>query len=258
MSIINRHVTDSGFCREICPGVHWMGGAFLLLNQTPPARLHMSAFLVIGSTGTMLIDTGHPKDRQTITAAIRDRLAGRMLDYIMPTHQEYPHAGNLEHLLTEFPESTAIGDTRDYHLYMPQHAGRMLHGQPGNRFDLGDRVVTLLPAPIHDLPATIWAWDDRNGIMFVSDGFSFTHQEGFGTALSTEMPEPSRKDAGYVNEKALYWPKFAEADSVVQEVEALLRRFPSHIIAPSHGPVITNPDAMGPLLLDALREHRNS
>ena len=237
--------------REFVPGVFWVGGCLIVRFRTPNIHSHMSAYVVRGSQRTLFVDTGHPKDWPRVREHIDDLVGDRGLDYIFPTHQEYPHAGNLGLLLRAYPEATVVGDVRDYHAYFPAFADRFRKVAPGEHLDLGDREFVVLPAPLRDLPSTLWGYDTRARVMFVSDGFAYSHQHLAGECdrMSEELGrDPSEEEITFVNERALHWTKFVDSDPMFDEVADLLDRYPADFIAPAHGNVISNPDAVVPLM----------
>jgi flavorubredoxin len=245
-------------CREIVSGIYWLGGCFRTTQGNELVHSHLSCYLVIGEHGAIMIDTGHPKDWGGISLHIRQILSGRSLDYIFPTHQEYPHAGNLSNLLSLFPNAQIVGDVRDLHLHFPECANRLRRMSVGDELDLGDRVLVFLPAIIHDYPSTLWAYERSRRIMFVSDGFGYLHQiEAQCSLLSTELPEPPRAaQALFTLERALYWPKFADPNPVFEELQTLFSKYPTSMVAPGHGNVISNPKELVPLLMDYCASQR--
>lgn len=249
----------SGFhSREIAPGVHILGGCFEMAMYGRAFHTHASAYLICGDAGAILVDTGHAKDNENIEAYIKS-VVGDDLLYIFPTHEEYPHAGNIASLLTAFPKATAIGEVRNYHLYYPElyASGRFRQMKVGETIELPGRRFEVLPAIIHDLPASYWAYEARSKIMFVSDGFGYSHtHESECTLFSTELPTPpTLADTRMVLDLALYWTRFADKRDLVEQVQALLVRYPTAMIAPAHGNVVTNPRELSILMDQALLSH---
>ncbi len=85
--------------RRIADGVYWLGGCLSAFGHGEEVHYHVSAYLVIGSERSALIDTGDPAHRETVMTQLAQALGDRTLDYIVPTHPEIPHAGNLPALL---------------------------------------------------------------------------------------------------------------------------------------------------------------
>lgn len=231
--------------RQITPSAWLLTGCFHMDLYGRQFHTHASAYLLVGSAGSVLIDTGHAKDSARIDAFVRS-IVGDDLTYVFPTHEEYPHAGNLDALLRGFPKAQVVGETRNYHLYYPDHAaaGRFTPMAIGERLDLGDRGLTVLPGLIHDLPATAWAYDDKDALLFVSDAFGFSHySEAQCAAMTDELPfRPSVEDTRMVLDLALYWSRFADNHGLVTGLRQMLADYPPRMICPAHGNVVTDPD----------------
>lgn len=229
--------------RQITADTFLLNGCFHMSMYGREFHTHAAAYLVRGRSGSILIDTGHAKDRPRIEAFIRS-VVGDDLTYILPTHEEYPHAGNLDGLLTAFPRLKAVGDVRNYHLYYPHHArdGRFVQMEAGEKIDLGGRTITVLPGLIHDLPATVWAHDDADGLLFVSDAFAFSHYSDEECVLQThELPfKPGLEDTRMVLDLALYWVRFADNRKLMWSMEAMLKKYKTRMVCPAHGNVVTD------------------
>ena len=229
--------------RLIAPSTHLVSGCFHMSMYGREFHTHASAYLVVGSSGSALIDTGHAKDFPRIEAFVRS-VVGDALTWILPTHEEYPHAGNLPALLRAFPGATAAGEVRNYHLYYPElaAAGRFRPVPVGGSIDLGHRRLEFLPGIIHDLPATAWAYDDRERLLFVSDAFGFSH---YGTdqciLTADDLPfSPSLDDTRMVLDLALYWSRFADNTGLVAAMRRLMETHPPSMICPAHGNVVSD------------------
>lgn len=236
-------------CREFAPGVFWVGGCLVVRIVDPIIHSHFGAYLVQGSKRNVLVDTGHPQDWSRVKAHLHQLVGSDGLDYIFPTHQEYPHAGNLGSLLELYPRAKVIGDVRDYHAYFPEFTDAYVGAGVGDRIDLGDRDFVLLPALIRDLPSTLWGYDSGARVMFVSDGFAFSHQHLAGECdlLSGELGrEPAKEEIAWVNERALHWTKFVDSEPIFEQIDELFDRYPVDFIAPAHGSVIDEPEKVVP------------
>jgi len=229
--------------RQISPGCFVLNGCFQMSLYGRQFHTHAAAYLVRGRDASVLIDTGHAKDGPNIEAFIRS-VVGDELTYVLPTHEEYPHAGNLDALLGAFPKAKAVGEVRNYHLYYPHHDrdGRFVRMAPGEQLDLGDRKVTVLPGLIHDLPATCWAHDDGDELLFVSDAFAFSHYRSDEcTLLTHELSfRPGVEDTRMVLDLALYWVRFSDNRGLIESVGHMLQQYPTRMICPAHGNVVTD------------------
>jgi flavorubredoxin len=248
--------TPPAFPRKIAPDTYWFSTCLPFTANGREVHNHNSCFLVCGERKALLVDTGLPFSWDELKEMLLTVLDGRPLDYVFATHPEAPHMGNTGPLLELFPKAELIGDLRNYKLYFPNLTSRFSPKKASDEIELGGRRLTLVPAVIHDLPNTLWAYDWRHRILFVSDGYPYTHQHAAGQCAMTseEMPAiPTAEDTGPVIEGALGWTRHVDAELVIRDIEALLQRYPPAMIAPAHGGVITNPIELTEVLKAGLR-----
>jgi flavorubredoxin len=255
--------------RAIAPNIFWLGGCLAVEMTGREVHGHSSAFLVRGEDKALLVDTGSPQDWTQVSAALDLYLEGRQLDYLLPTHPELPHAGNLGRLLEKYPAALAVGDVRDYHAYYPAARDRLVRAEPGAQFDLGGgSVFTVIDAVIRDLPNTVWGYESSQQVLFVSDGLSHTHHPelaedealhlpGECGLLTSEIGEPPTLDqAAFFAGRALYWTRFVNnSEPLFERLRRLLDEFPTRIIAPGHGNVVDQIERVLPVIE---RSHRDA
>ncbi len=244
------------FPREVAPGFFWFSSCLDLSVRGKSLHNHNSCFLVMGSDATVLVDTGMPYGWAEIRTQLTAVLGGRPLDYVFATHPEAPHAGNAGPLLRTWPTARLCGDLRNYHLFFPEFRDRFHQMRPGDALDLGGRSLIAVPAIVHDLVNSLWAYDTGQRILFVSDGYPYTHAHSSDQCAMTaeELPEsPKVEDTGPVIEGALGWTRHVDAELTIRELEDFLVRYPTDIIAPAHGGVITHPPAITEVFKAGLR-----
>ena len=242
--------------RLIAPDVLWTGGCVELRLRGELVHTHFSNFVVKGSEKVLLFDTGHPDFAARIEHDLLEFLDGRAADYILVSHCEFPHFGLAPKWLEMFPGCKLLGDVRDHHLYYPEYAHRMERVHPGDRIDLGDRDVVVLPSIWADLPETLWGFETRNRILFCSDGFSSTHihTPGHCGLTSSEQTLPSQKMMRMSNEIILQWTKYLSVENTFAPIDRLIEMLQPRTIAPAHGPVIDNPEIVVPIIKAGMRE----
>lgn len=217
--------------------------------SVPGMLAHYSCFLVVGATRTVLVDTGHPAHAEAVERDILAMLGGRPLDYVFPTHAELPHSGLLERWLRRWPDAVAVGDMRDWHLYAPHLSHRFRQVEPGEWLDLGDRRFVFLPPVWRDLPDTLWAFETKRRILFLSDACACFHPHTPGTSdhFSSELTPPDVALMQDFNSKALHWPRYTEGAEGEAAMDALLARLRPRMLAGAHGAVVDNWPALMPL-----------
>lgn len=268
-----------GFPRQIAEGVFWLNQCMGAKIGDADYHLHLSIYLLVGKDKTLLVDTSTPTLWPQISIQLEKALGGRTLDYLFVTHPEVPHSSALPKYVETFPAVKIVGDMRDYHVYYPEFAANLHHHVAGDSIDLGGMNLTFVTAHIKDLPSTLWAYESSRQVMFVCDGFSFTHSSrealdpngvvkgvasqlaadddgddpvhlpGECALLSSEIPGELRvEQASYILRRALYWSRFVNADKLFDDVDRMLRQYPTRFIAPSHGNVIDDLASVDPIL----------
>lgn len=241
--------------RQIADGIHWLGACTASMLDGRPIHGSNHQFLVLGETGTLLVDTGFPSIWPEVERQLDALLQGRPLDWIFPTHEEIPHCGNTPKLLDKFPGARVAGDLRDYHLYFPGYADRFTTRRPGDELDLGGGYrFVFLPAVIRDLENTLWGYEVSQRVLFSSDGFQHTHfgpGAGDDVALhrpgecgrtTAEAPPVDRDLTAAVQRAAFVSLRYLDDAHTYAELERLLERYPARIIAPTHGFLIVDPE----------------
>ena len=244
--------------RQLADNIHWVTDCLVMDHEGETIHAYSSAYLVHGSERSLLVDTGHPKDWASIEAQL-DRLAARGLppvELVFPTHAEVPHAANLGRILNKYPEAVAVGDVRDYHLFFPEFADRLVPREAGDRIDLGGTELLLLEAAIKDLVTSLWAYDTGSQTLFPGDGFAYMHHHEAGECWRTaeEVPDlPIPAFTALFNSYALYWTRFTDIEPYIEAVDEVLERYPTSVIAPGHGSPILDPVATLPRVKEGLR-----
>lgn len=236
------------FAREVSPRLLWTGGCLDFDYRGTNAHSHFSIFLLKGSEKSVLVDIGHPIHWPSTERYVETFLNGRPLDYVFITHGELPHGGALPQLLRKWPNAICVGAMVEYDFYYPEFADRIRTVQAGDTLDLGDRRLLFLPAIWRDLPKTLWAFDTTDRTLFVADAFAFLHyhREGQCDRLQHELPPPDMGMMQFFNERALQWTRFSDAAVTFEDVAEIMNRLKPRLIAPAHGNLVTDPEAMLP------------
>ncbi len=255
--------------RQIADGIWWVGGCLESAAFADPVHFHVSAYLIVGSERALLYDTAPPAMWPELERDLDRILAGRTLDYVVPSHPEVPHAGNLGKLADKYPNAVLVGDMRDYHLYFPDHVGQMRHLPHDTTLDLGGGWrFTLLDAIIEDLPNTVWAYEHKQQVLFPVDALGYghlpqtaefpdeaLHRAGECALMSSELHAPPALDlATYLTQSSLFWSRYVEITPYLDRLGALLQTYPARLIAPAHGSVIDDLDIVMPVMREAHRK----
>ncbi len=232
--------------RQLRPGLYWLTACDITVNNNRVNHSYKSAYLLDGGRRTILIDTGHPRQWEGVASQLDSILGARQLDFVFPTHAEYIHAGSLPMLLDKYPAAVAVGDLRGFHLYFPGYEGRFRSVTAGETIDLGDTRLRFVAPILYDLPQTLWAYDPARQVLFVSDGLAHEHHRPDECGRTTdELPElPAPDNFALYNDRAFYWSRYVDMGIYFDRLRGFLRDNPVTLMAPAHGTIITNLNAV--------------
>jgi len=235
--------------RELAPGIFWIGSCMHV--EAPGRELHTynSCYLVQGQDASMLVETGCAQELPITMAQLDGLLArgGPPLRYVFCTHQETPHSAGLGWVLERFPEVVVVGEVRDYHLYFPEHAGRLRPMGIGDEIDLGGTQLRIYESIVRDLVSTQWGFDTARRVLFPGDGFAYAHfhEAGHCGATAEESPGlPIPEMTALFAEAALYWTRFTDMEPYADRLQEFLEHDLGDVrlVAPTHGLPITDLD----------------
>ncbi|HET9904326.1 MAG TPA: MBL fold metallo-hydrolase [Xanthobacteraceae bacterium] len=242
--------------REIAPDIFWLGECLEQRQQGKIYHAYNAAFLIIGETASMLVETGHPKDFPIIEKQLETLLAGRPpLKYLFITHQETPHSGGLGRVLLRYPQAVLCGDVSDYHLAFPQYEQRLWSMKEGDVIDLGGRSFLVVEPVIRDMRTTWWGFETRDRVLFPGDGFAYSHyhEDGHCGLFAEEATTLDLEDTTAVfADLALFWTKFADMRNYCDRLDQLVEKLQVKTVAPTHGLVISDVAATMPKVKDGL------
>jgi flavorubredoxin len=219
-------------------------------------HIHRGNYLVVGTNGTLLVDTGTPPGFHVVCNQLDSLLGDRPLDWVFPTHIEPAHAASLPQLLDHYPNARGIGDMRDAHLFFPAHAHRLDRVGVGDVLDLGGVTMHFLAPAFWDMPTTLWAYIPEDQVLFPADAFGYAHQmtadgdevetyhlAGQCALYSSELPGAvAPEQMSFLVQAAFYWSRHVDVEQNFERLAALFREHPTRFVAPSHGNVVSNPD----------------
>jgi Metallo-beta-lactamase superfamily len=247
--------------RVLAPGVTWLGECLVLPYHDSLLHSHHSLYLISGESESLLVDTGHPKDWDTVNRQLDRLLAGGAppIRYLFPTHAEVPHSANLGRLLTKFPEAQVYGDVRDYHLAFPGCEARLNPMQVGDSIDLGTTRFVFREAVVRDLVTSVWGYDVRSRTLFPGDGFGYMHHHAAGECgkLAEEIPGLPVQDLTALFTKiGLYWTHFTDMEPVIAQIDRMLAsdEYPVDIVAAAHSSPIGDPEITVPKVKAGFRQ----
>lgn len=238
--------------RRISDGIHWIQecgphrAQFVDSRNTwpedwyrPGREVHIpqNAYLLTGER-SLLLDTLSPAAGDLILRELDALLNGRDLDFLVVSHPDLPHAGNVPRLLEAYPDVTlvapAIGDTHAlYHL----DGARMV--EPGEEIDLGGPRARFHEATFLDAPLHLWMTERRSGTLFPVDWLGFPHLGGECLRFTDELEaEVGLSRLIEFHGRVMFWHQYADAGKVQAEIDRLIRDLDPKAVASAHGLVV--------------------
>lgn len=233
--------------RRISPGVEWLGAidwnrkSFDALIPLPDGTSY-NAYLIHGEQKTVLLDTADPTMRDVLMEQLSDI---PQIDAIVAHHAEPDHSGLLPDVLALYPEAKVLCTPKAQGMLtdlLPIPPERIQPVQDGDLYDLGGRTLRFIHLPwVH--------WPETMGSFLVEDRILFSC-DFFGSHLATSALFASA-DSRWLECAKLYYAQILMpyASIVRKDLDKVCSLDPLQI-APSHGPVIDQPER----ILHAYRE----
>ncbi len=161
---------------------------------------------------------------------LANALGDRMPDYLVVSHLEPDHAGNIQKFMEKYPETQVVVNAKSLSM-MSQFFdidlnGRSVVVKEGDELSLGSHVLTFIMAPMVHWPEVMVTYDKTDKVLFSADGFG-----KFG-ALDTDEDWACEARRYYFNIVGRYG----------MQVQMLLKKVAEldiNIICPLHGPVLS-------------------
>lgn len=209
----------------------------------PGEKLHasQSAYVIVDDE-TLMFDTWSPASRDTVVDELDEVLDGRDLDYLVISHPESNHAGNMEIILREHPEATLVAPSRG-----AEHERRLYRldswdaefVDDGDVIDLGEHTVEFVEPTFFDQAMTTYMFERTTRTLFTVDWFGFQHLGSECLKFVDEMKHDLTADQlDRFNGYALVWLRFADPEKIDRVIDHVKEEVAPEVIAPAHGQVI--------------------
>ena len=184
---------------------------------------------VICDEKTAILDTVDPRAGEQWLANLEEVLEGESPDYLIVSHLEPDHAGNIGKLAEKYPRMKLVGNAKTFAM-LPQFfemdlTDRCVTVKEGDTLSLGAHTLTFVMAPMVHWPEVMVAYESKEKILFSADGFG-----KFG-ALDAEEAWVDEARRYYINIVGKYGA----------QVQALLKKAAGldiAMICPLHGPIL--------------------
>lgn len=161
---------------------------------------------------------------------LEEALAGRLPDYLVVSHLEPDHAGNIAAFAEKYPQTQLVLSAKAQSM-LPQFfakdmSDRCVVVKEGDELSLGSHTLTFIMAPMVHWPEVMVTYEKSEKVLFSADGFG-----KFG-ALDTQEDWTCEARRYYFNIVGKYG----------MQVQGLLKKAAAldiQMICPLHGPVLT-------------------
>ena len=161
---------------------------------------------------------------------LKETLGDKQPDYLVVSHLEPDHAGNIQTFLDTYPTAKVVANAKTFNM-LPQFfdidlEGRKVEVKEGDELSLGEHTLVFVMAPMVHWPEVMVEYEKKEKILFSADGFG-----KFG-ALDVEEDWACEARRYYFNIVGKYGA----------QVQALLKKAATLDIAticPLHGPILT-------------------
>jgi|GEM_PF-1362292 len=196
-------------------------------------------YVLMNNGQPILIDCGSQLHRTGIMQALNELLAGQTPSYVLLTHSELPHAGNLAQVARQWPSIHVIVSNvmLPYIEIAPVlPLGQITALRSGVTLQVAGRTLEFVEALLKDQPGSQWIFDRQTGTLFTGDGFGYYHSAEQCGRFSDEIAggvSVAQFQAYHCT--AFRFLRWVVAERLNADLEELLARYPITTIAPIHG-----------------------
>ena len=193
-----------------------------------PNGISYNSYIILDEK-VALMDTVDARVTEEWLANLDVALDGRGVDYLVISHMEPDHAGNIKNLIERYPNIQIVGNAKTFTM-IPQFfdidiTERSVVVKEGDTLNLGAHTLQFFIAPMVHWPEVMVTYEQSEKILFSADGFG-----KFG-ALDTDEPWTCEARRYYFNIVGKYGT----------QVQALLKKAATldiQMICPLHGPIL--------------------
>lgn len=226
---------------EIRPGIFFVGAIdwdrrlFDALIPLPYGTSYNS-YLIRGRDKTVLIDTVDTTMTQVLLDHL-DYLEIRDIDYVIAHHAEQDHSGALDAILGKYSDAKVISTPRCKIMLQDLLSisdERIITVEDHETISLGDKTLEFIHTPWVHWPETMVTYLKEDRILFTCDFF--------GSHLATSDLYITDEGQAYEAARRYYAEIMMPFRSNIEKNLEKLQNFAIDVIAPSHGPMHSNPE----------------
>ena len=178
----------------------------------------------------LVMDTVDKRASKEWIENLEKNLNGENIDYLVISHLEPDHAGNIGYLAKKYPQMKLIGNEKTFKMLVQffnieNLEERKVIVNEGDKINIGNHTLQFFMAPMVHWPEVMVTYEETEKILFTADGFG-----KFG-ALDTDEEWACEARRYYFNIVGKYG----------MQVQALLKKASAldiKMICPLHGPIL--------------------
>ncbi len=236
-------------CRQLKPNIYSVGAVdwdrALFDELIPlPAGTSYNAYLVKGSEKTALIDTVDPTMTNVLLTNL-ERLETDDIDYVISNHAEQDHSGSIPLILNRYSKAQVVTTPKGKGMLeelLVIREDAIVTVDDRATLLLGDKTLEFIYTPWVHWPETMVTYLREDNILFSCDFL--------GAHLATSDLFVTNEAAVLEAAKRYYAEIMMPFQTSIRRNLEKLQDLEIELIAPSHGPVYSNPD----VILNAYRE----
>lgn len=213
---------------------------WLIPNLAPAGDglyLPVNSMLIRGRE-PVIVDTGAPLHRKLWLDKVFSLVEPEDVRWLFLSHDDGDHTGGLLDVLERCPRATLVTNFFSVERLALEKPAlpleRMRWLEPGDRLDIGDRVLRLFRPPIFDGPTTRGLFDPSTQAMWIVDSFACLTP---GPLDADEMTHEQLAQMSAMNSAVSPWHAWLDRAAYGRHVDAV-EAFGARTVASAHGPVL--------------------
>ncbi len=209
-----------------------------------PEGTTYNAYVVKGIDKVALLDTVDPKKSETLISNLIS-LGIDKIDYIISHHAEQDHSGSIPDILMLHPEAKVVTNAKCRDMLIDLlhiEEDQFIVVEENETLSLGDKTLRFIYTPWVHWPETMGTYLEEDKVYFSCDFF--------GAHLADSSLFVSNEPLVYEAAKLYFSEIMMPFRTVIRKNLEKLGQLDIEVIAPSHGPVYSNPQ----FILDAYED----
>ena len=199
-------------------------------------------YVMLNEGRPILIDCGSHIHRQSVMQQLDSLIGEAVPEYLLLTHSELPHAGNITAVAERWPNIKVIVSNvmLPYIEVLPVlPLEQITQVVPGTKFDFPTRTIEFVDALLKDQPGSHWIYDSRTGTLFTGDGFGyFNDEQAIGQLPQTASTSVSQFAFEQYHKIAFRFLRWIRPERLAVDLRKMFTKRRVEVIAPIHGNAI--------------------